>query len=883
MHALLDQALDLPPAERQAWLARLREEQPSDVTALEALLAAEPDLDAQGFLSGGAFADGQAPAGLAGQRLGAYTLESPLGQGGMGTVWLARRSDGRFEGRVAVKLLNLALIDPIGTERFRREGTVLARLSHANIARLLDAGVTDGGQPYLVLEHIEGTRIDRYCDEHRLARDGRLSLFLDVLEAVAHAHASLIVHRDLKPSNILVTAAGAVKLVDFGIAKLLEDDTSGAGTSTLTDVGGRALTLEYAAPEQVTGGAITTATDVYALGVLLYVLLSDRHPTAENCRTAGEIVRALEEVEPARLGLGDLDTILSKALRKAAGERYQMVTTLADDLRRYLQHQPVSARPASVRYRVTKFLRRNRAAVAAGTLAVSALIAATIFSVAQMQEARRQRDAAVLQRQRAGTQIEFQSLLMSQVGDRPITMREMVDHARRTLEQQYAGDPRFLGPILVEMSGRYAELGDIKAREAVLSRAESLVIAGRSDQHLAEIRCHQADNLRSQDRNAEARTAFQAADSLLRTTPDPRVEIKCLEYRAFFTSEVGPPEQSVTDIRRALAIMDSLGETESPAYLDLEGTLGGALQSVGRVREAMPVYDRIMAGFDRSGRGTLMASTIVRHEKALGLVKLGEMAEAERLFHEAVVRAARADPAGRVHPQPLIHYAETALAQGHADSALKYFGQLFARAVDDTSRYWQGRAAFGLARAQARLNRLADARRTTEIFRGLRADFPQLLRTDDQVPDTEILEGWMALARGDTAAAHARFLAALRTNGFFQGKWRARLRPVAIQAAETALSLGRPETALDLARQAREIATLDSLTEIRSARVGEARLIEGRALLAIGDTGAGRLALGRAVVALRFGAGDDHERSRQAAEWLAIAQRVSPRETDTGR
>ena len=295
---LLDQALELEPAEREAWLASLRRQDPRHAGELEALLVAEASLDAGGFLAAESLEPAPDP-GLAGRRVGAYTLERPLGRGGMGTVWLARRSDGRYQATVAVKLLNLALVDPVGSERFRREGTVLARLSHPNIARLLDAGVFDAGQPYLVLEHVEGTRVDRYCDEHGLTPEERLRLFLDILAAVAHAHANLIVHRDLKPSNILVTPDGAVKLLDFGIAKLLEDGDAAAAT-TLTDLGGRALTPEYAAPEQVTGGTVTTATDVYALGVLLYLLLSGRHPTGEGRRTAAEHFR--ESSTPSRCG-----------------------------------------------------------------------------------------------------------------------------------------------------------------------------------------------------------------------------------------------------------------------------------------------------------------------------------------------------------------------------------------------------------------------------------------------------------------------------------------------------------------------------------------------------------------------------------------------------
>ena len=293
----------------------------------------------------------------------------------MGTVWLASRSDGRFEGQAALKLLNAALVGRGGEERFKREGTILARLTHPHIARLIDAGVSSTGQPYLVLEYIDGRHIDRFCDEERLSVEARIRLFLDVQAAVAHAHANLIVHRDLKPSNVLVTATGQVKLLDFSIAKLIAGRRAACG-HRLTHESGSAMTPKYAAPEQVTGGAITTATDVYSLGVLLYELLTGHHPAGTTPKSPSEFVKAVTEIEPVRLsaavqtrrvsggdggaGLdprddagaasaaslrGDLETILSKALKKNPSERYASVAEFGDDLRRYVDHQPIAARP----------------------------------------------------------------------------------------------------------------------------------------------------------------------------------------------------------------------------------------------------------------------------------------------------------------------------------------------------------------------------------------------------------------------------------------------------------------------------------------------------------------------------------------------------------
>ncbi|HSK77016.1 MAG TPA: serine/threonine-protein kinase, partial [Thermoanaerobaculia bacterium] len=322
---------------------------------------------------------------------GAYELVEPLGAGGMGSVWLARRSDGHFEGMVAVKLLSAALLGAAGASRFRREGTILARLKHPHIAQLLDAGVSEAGQPYLVLEYVEGEPIDRWCDERALDVKSRVRLFLDVLEAVAHAHSNLVVHRDLKPSNVMVSKEGRVKLLDFGIAKLLEGDAGDGAPTWLTREAGRAFTPAFAAPEQVTGESVTTATDVYALGALLYLLLAGRHPAGPPGASPAGLLRAILETEPDRLSdavhdprlrrelRGDLEIIVAKALKKRPEERYVSVTALAEDLRRYLAEEPILARCDSLIYSTRKFVRRHARSLAAAALALFALAAVVAF------------------------------------------------------------------------------------------------------------------------------------------------------------------------------------------------------------------------------------------------------------------------------------------------------------------------------------------------------------------------------------------------------------------------------------------------------------------------------------------------------------------------
>src|ERR1700683_5356801 len=261
----LDQALAMTEDQRGAWLSSLGERDPALATQLAALLSEHRLLAQEGFLENRRFALPNA-TGLAGQTLGPYTLISQIGQGGMGSVWLARRSDGRFERQAAVKFVSIALAGRATEERFKREGSILGRLTHPHIAELLDAGIFADGIPYLILEYVDGESIDHYSDRHQLDVEARVRLFLDVLAAVAHAHANLIVHRDIKPSNVLVTTRGEVKLLDFGIAKLLEGEGQTGASTLLTHEGGSVLTPQYAAPEQLTGQPVTTATDVYALG-----------------------------------------------------------------------------------------------------------------------------------------------------------------------------------------------------------------------------------------------------------------------------------------------------------------------------------------------------------------------------------------------------------------------------------------------------------------------------------------------------------------------------------------------------------------------------------------------------------------------------------------
>jgi serine/threonine-protein kinase len=674
LEPLLDDALDLAPAERAAWLAELRARSPELAREVETLLAAEGDLDARGFLADAAAAElPRRMPSLAGRRLGAYTLDRPLGHGGMGSVWLAHRSDGRYEGTAAVKLLNLALLDAVGSERFRREGSALASLAHPNIARLGDAGVTDDGQPFLVLEYVEGRQIDTYCDEERLPPDRRIALFLQVLGAVAHAHANLIVHRDLKPANILVTRDGTVKLLDFGIAKLLVDGAAAGADATLTDVAGGALTPEYAAPEQISGERVTTATDVYALGVLLYLLLAGRHPTGDGSRSAAEHLKAIVDTEPARLSAaatgavaramsldqmrrlyaGDLDNIVAKALKKNPHERYASVGAFADDLRRYLNHEPVSARPDSVRYRAGKFVRRNRIGVAVGVVGVIALVAAAARERQLRGRAEGEaRKAVAVEQFLLGVFGAADPFALPDATPGDVTARALLDRGARRIDTSLTAQPEVRADLRDALGRVYDNLGlyDSAAAQLRRSLAERRALHGARHADVAQAMDRLGVVVTKQDR-------FDEADTLLRGALEQRrrfygnqsdTTAESIEHLAdllIARSNVGAAEPLY---REALGIRRTLHGDDDLSVANTQAQLAELLVAKGTYDTAAVLYRGVLAvrvrrlGEDHPLTGEAMQG-LARAEE-----HLGHYAEAEREYRRAL--AAQRKTLGEVHP-----------------------------------------------------------------------------------------------------------------------------------------------------------------------------------------------------------------------------------------
>ncbi len=664
----LDQALAMSEDERAEWLRSLGEHDPTLVAQLTELLDEHQVLVREGFLEEGRFGLPNF-GGLAGQTLGPYTLISQIGQGGMGSVWLAERNDGRFERKVAVKFIHIAQMGRGGEARFKREGSILGRLAHPHIAELVDAGVSAAGQPYLVLEYVEGESIDRYCDQHRLDVEARIRLFLEVLVAVAHAHANLIVHRDLKPSNVLVSKDGEVKLLDFGIAKLLEGEAEDGAATILTVEGGRAMTPEYAAPEQVTGALVTTATDVYALGVLLYELLTGQHPSGSDLRSTADLVKAIVDTEPtrpsdvvtaakglgketvanaarrtttpeklSRLLRGDLDTIVTKALKKNPQERYGSVTALADDLRRYLRHEPIAARPDTMSYRAGKFIRRNRAMVALAALTALAIGVGLVGTLMQARAARMQRDFAFQQLKRSQEHDELLNFLLSDAApSKTSSVGDLLARAAQVTEKHHSTDPLRRADLLMWIGENYSS-EDQTAQGRVLVEQAYQVTRGLSDHSTrARASCALADCLSQGEDLVRAEALVQEG---LRDLPDdPRYaldRVACLRIGSDVARQAGHAKEGVARMQAARRIVE-----QSPVATDLLKMstaldLATAYSDAGQNSEALSEFAQASSLLSSLGWEETATSVHLFNNWALELDQIGRTLEAEQIERRAL-------------------------------------------------------------------------------------------------------------------------------------------------------------------------------------------------------------------------------------------------------
>jgi len=897
---LLDELLEAQHDTRVQRLAQIRRDDAVLAMQLETLLDQRTGAAREGFLEGGVFSVAQQPS-LAGQVIGAYTLREVIGHGGMGTVWRAERSDGRYQATVAVKFLNLALLERGGVERFAREGNLLARLSHPNIARLLDAGVAAGSQPYLVLEYIDGVPIDAWCDAHASGIEVRLQLFLDVLEAVAHAHSNLILHRDLKPSNILVTQEGQVKLLDFGIGKLIAEHSSVASPTELTQLAGRAFTPDYAAPEQVAQSDVTTATDVYALGVLLYMLLAGRHPTAQPTATQVDRLRAIVEAEPlrpsdavtrasaadsatiargrattlsklARALRGDLDNIIAKSLKKSPAERYANATALADDVRRFLDHQPITARPDTVTYRLGKFVRRYRLAVGAATAIVLVLVAGVVGTGWQALEARRQEAEALQQRDRAlallgrnEAIVDFIDMMFTEAlpAGQAVVIQQMLERGEALIDNAFADRPAQQADLLRVLASYYTSLNAPKKPDVLLARARSLIEKMDDPSLKAELACSHASALATLGRGEEARQLLDVWTNVSNVAPN--VAVGCLQARAILA-------QNVVDSKAALhfaeAALQKLRESKNPsAKLEaaLLGDVGFAHHLAGRNVDADRYYQLAFERMRALGR---QESTLARRMLLdWGLVRyaMSDFKRGLEIFDESIQLAQKVQGNEPIPPTMLGNRAFGLEQLGRYEEALAAYERTFDAGERTGFVAAKAYSLAGSANVFAALGDPAKAQRSldraTPLIGGLAEAHPARIRHT-------MVQARVEAARGEFDAARKRFTGVIDLMSK-QGLSHPALASAHRQRAELALKLGDRERALTDAERALELARNLQGDLPHSDLTGLAWLTLGRVLRANEDAQRSRKALEMAEAHLINTVGLDNPDTQAARRLLA--------------
>lgn len=581
-----------------------------------------------------------------GSMIGPYEIIKEIGCGGMGTVYLARKIDDQYGVQVAVKLVRRGMDTQDVLRRFHHEGQILAALKHPNIARLYDGGVHDDGRPWFAMEYIQGEPIHEYCDRHQLTVEERLKLFITVCEAVQHAHQNLIIHRDLKPAHVLVTARREVKLVDFGIAKLLEPDRMEL-TDFHTREGVKVMTPEFAAPEQVRGEVVNTASDIYSLGVLLYLLLTGRHPYRVESSSMSEVERIVCETDPAkpshavrgdslpaghgvsektfdaeasaalrkksvsdlkRMLSGDLDHIVLKALRKETEQRYQSVLGLVDDLGNYLNGQPVTSRAPTIRYRVHKFMHRNKWVVATVAVAIVSILSGLGVALWQAHVAEQERDMARIEAAKAQAAQEylvglFESADPAQTQGEVLTAQKIVQRGIDRLGEDLESQPEVHVEMLKVLGRIQQALGDFNLSTRLLEQALNKTRELRSEEHpdIAEVAAMLGETAHWNGELERAETLLrQALTMRKRFIHDDDPAIANNMVRLARTLEIrGDFGEAENLYREALAMRERLFGENSEAVLANLNDLGWLLHQMGKWDEAEELLRRSLIVAER--------------------------------------------------------------------------------------------------------------------------------------------------------------------------------------------------------------------------------------------------------------------------------------------
>jgi serine/threonine-protein kinase len=680
---ILRQVMDRAPDQREAWLdeacrdnVQLRHE--VEMLMLEASTSpTQPFLDIQGIVAAAVkLIPPDTASPFIGELIGPYKLIRELGKGGMGVVFLGERADDQFKKRVAVKIIKRGMDTEEIVARFRHERQILASLDHPNIARLLDGGTTADGLPYFVMEHIEGQPIDEYCSAHKLTTNERLNLFRTVCGAVHYAHQNLVVHRDLKPTNILVAEDGTVKLLDFGIAKILNPEMF-PETVLPTRTWERPMTPAYASPEQVRGAAITTASDVYSLGVVLYELLTGRRPYEFKSLAPHEIAKVVCETQPIRpstavrqsetlsedsagkTGLetnieaerlsrrlqGDLDNIVLMALRKEPQRRYASAQQLSEDIRRHLARRPVIAREDTLGYRAEKFVKRNKTAVAAAAVFVVLLAGFAVTMWMQSLRVARERDRAERERDKAARVSSFLVDLFkvndpSESKGNAVTAREILDKGAEKVAGELKQQPETQATLMQTMGDAYQSLGLLDRSLPLLEDSLKLRRQASGNNHPDT-----ASSLQSLGELHVTRGEFDKAEPLFRESLDIRRKLYGNEHEAIAESlnSLGNLFYNKRDyntaeplLRDAIAMQRKLAGGENAPLANYESNLAQTLQDSGKIEEAEKL-NRDSLAIQRKLLGEAHPAVVSSlNNLAVLLLKKRDLDGAEQTFRELI-------------------------------------------------------------------------------------------------------------------------------------------------------------------------------------------------------------------------------------------------------
>jgi serine/threonine protein kinase/tetratricopeptide (TPR) repeat protein len=848
VEAVLNQALDLNPDERSAYLDRECAGDPELRREVDSLLASVDK--SLGFVEGSLHQVAQNLAEESegpGSRIQAYQLLKLIGEGGMGKVYLAARADDQYNKQVAIKLLQAGFAQTTAMLlRFRSERQILADLDHPNIARLLDGGMTPSGSPFLAMEYVDGIPIHDYCRTNGLSVEQRLRLFVTVCGAVDYAHKHLVVHRDIKPANILVTKEGTPKLLDFGIAKLIDPEQGAAAQTRTID---RLMTPEYASPEQITGASVTTATDVYALGVVLYELLSGSRPFNLATMTPVELYRAICERDPeapsnraAKTGApstmaaekidGELDNIVLMAMRKEPGKRYLSARELGDDITAYLNGYPVQAKTATLGYRSAKFIRRNRAAAAVTVLAIVALVGFTIAMAVLAKRARQQQ--AIAERESGFLSSIFAASMPIQARGNQVTARDLLDRGVQRVDRELSGEPVAQAAMLQSIGRSYHALGLYDLAKPLLQRAYQLRrnLFGDGDLRTAESAEDLATTDRLQAEYADAEKLFRLSLAVRekKLGPDSPAVAQSLTDLGDCLIQENREAEAEPDLRRALAIFR---KTNDPLGAETRGYLAMISQRAGNYPESATLLKEAAEIYRQTQGSDTPDYLMTMHNLAGSFIDSGDLLDAEKRERQVIEIRRRVDPG---HPDlgySLNNLGWILLEEGNWEEA----GPFLRENLDITSKL--GSKSDRIATAQ---NNWAHYLQEKGDYSGASAAYSEALKKMVELRGPESWQatrvrsnlGQLKLDERDYAGAEAEFTAFLNQARKLGGSDHPQVAAALIALAEAKLFEGQSVAAEPLLRQAltireKKLNPGHPAIMIAQVRLGESLTAQGRA------------------------------------------------------